>query len=145
MLLEQKSLLILYISEDFYQVSFKRRAWYIAVACRRGHQGIQSIPKILTSNRACNYIRLRCARFAHMFVSQSVACIPRYFCYGPPLVYRDRGLDCCPNTQSSGDPTVNGYLDMVVVSIITSLECLLQHHWYLQDCLCHFKIEVHLQ
>ena len=49
------------------------------VACRKGHQGIQSIPKILSSSSPCS----------HVSINKSVACIPRYFCYGPPLSYNN--------------------------------------------------------
>ena len=49
-----------------------------AVACRKGHQGIQSIPKILSSSSPCSLL-------SHVSIIKSVACIPRYFCYGPPL------------------------------------------------------------
>ena len=49
-----------------------------AVACRKEYQGIQSIPKILSNNSQ------RSLR-SHASISESVACISRYFWYGPPL------------------------------------------------------------
>ena len=52
---------------------------YLSVACRKGHQGIQSIPNILSNS-------LQRSLRSHVLLVNQIACIPRYFCYRPPLV-----------------------------------------------------------
>ena len=59
----------------FIHVRWRSHGTFHTMACRKGHQ---SIPKILVSSSPPS---LR----SHVSLNESVACIPKYCCYGPPL------------------------------------------------------------